>query len=33
VHEFAPSPEQIGQNPQLAEEIERPMLLLVSLQR
>jgi len=33
VREFSPSQQQIAQNPQLAEEIERPMLLLVSLQR
>jgi SAM-dependent methyltransferase len=30
VDEFAPSPEQIAQNPDLAEERERPMILVVS---
>lgn len=33
VEEFAPTPEQIARNPQLAEEAERPMMLLVSAQR
>ncbi|RPE81596.1 class I SAM-dependent methyltransferase [Vulcaniibacterium tengchongense] len=31
--EFAPSAEQIARQPELAEELERPMLLLVSAQR
>jgi SAM-dependent methyltransferase len=30
VEEFAPTPEQIRQMPQLAEELERPMMLMVS---
>lgn len=30
VEEFAPTPAQIAQSPQLAEELERPMILLVS---
>jgi SAM-dependent methyltransferase len=30
VDEFAPTPEQIEQMPQLAEELERPMILIVS---
>ncbi|RFU49267.1 bifunctional 2-polyprenyl-6-hydroxyphenol methylase/3-demethylubiquinol 3-O-methyltransferase UbiG [Paraburkholderia sp. DHOC27] len=30
VEEFAPTPEQITQTPQLSEELERPMMLLVS---
>ncbi|MBB4398867.1 SAM-dependent methyltransferase [Bradyrhizobium sp. ERR14] len=33
VEEFAPSPEQITQTPELEEELERPMMLLVSAQR
>ncbi len=33
VEEFAPSPEQIEQAPALAEELERPMMLLVSARR
>ncbi len=33
VEEFAPSPEQIAENPDLAEEVERPMFLLVSARR
>ncbi|OKO89140.1 SAM-dependent methyltransferase [Bradyrhizobium sp. NAS80.1] len=33
VEEFAPSPEQIAQTPELAEELERPMMLLVSARR
>lgn len=33
VEEFAPSPEQIAQTPELAEEMERPMMLLVSAHR
>ncbi|RDI52418.1 class I SAM-dependent methyltransferase [Microvirga subterranea] len=33
VEEFAPSPAQIAENPALAEEVERPMFLLVSAQR
>ena len=30
VEEFAPSPEQIAAMPELAEELERPMMLMVS---
>src|SRR5690606_32245297 len=30
IEEFAPSPDQIRQAPALAEELERPMMLLVS---
>ena len=33
VVEFAPSAEQIGAAPQLAEEMERPMMLIVAAQR
>jgi SAM-dependent methyltransferase len=33
VEEFCPSPEQVAQNPDFAEEIERPMFLLVAAQR
>lgn len=33
VKEFAPSPEQIAENPSLEQEVERPMLLLVSARR
>lgn len=33
VEEFAPSAEQITQTPELEEELERPMMLLVSAQR
>lgn len=33
VEEFAPTPEQISENPDLAEELERPMMLLVSAVR
>lgn len=33
IEEFAPSAEQIAENPDLAEELERPMMLLVSAQR
>jgi SAM-dependent methyltransferase len=33
VEEFAPSPEQIAETPSLAEELERPMMLLVSARR
>lgn len=33
IEEFAPSREQIGRNPALAEELERPMMLLVSAHR
>lgn len=33
IEEFAPSPEQIKQIPTLAEELERPMMLLVSAQK
>ncbi len=33
VEEFAPSPDQIEQTPALAEELERPMMLLVSARR
>lgn len=33
VEEFAPTAEQITENPDLAEEAERPMMLLVSTQR
>src|SRR3546814_621111 len=32
VEEFAPTPEQIAKNPSLAEEVDRPMMLLVSAQ-
>jgi len=30
IEEFAPSPDQIKQTPELAEELERPMMLLIS---
>ena len=30
MEEFAPTPDQIAENPNLAEELERPMMLLVS---
>jgi ubiquinone/menaquinone biosynthesis C-methylase UbiE len=33
VREWAPSPDQIAQNPDLADELERPMILIVSVQR
>ena len=33
VEEFAPSPAQIAENSALAEEVERPMFLLVSARR
>ncbi|WP_407164729.1 methyltransferase domain-containing protein [Bradyrhizobium sp. ORS 111] len=33
VEEFCPTPEQIAAMPELAEELERPMMLLVSAQR
>jgi hypothetical protein len=33
VQEFAPTPEQIVENANLAEETERPMMLIVSVQR
>ncbi|WP_054901521.1 bifunctional 2-polyprenyl-6-hydroxyphenol methylase/3-demethylubiquinol 3-O-methyltransferase UbiG [Pseudomonas sp. NBRC 111131] len=33
VEEFAPSPEQVAALPNLSEELERPMMLLVSAQR
>lgn len=33
VEEFAPTPDQIDENPELAEEMERPMMLLVFAQR
>lgn len=33
VEEFAPTAEQVAQNPDLAEELERPMMLLISTQR
>src|SRR5689334_14345410 len=33
VQEFAPTPEQIAENADLAKEMERPMMLLVSVQR
>jgi SAM-dependent methyltransferase len=33
VEEFAPTPEQIREMPQLAEELERPMMLLVSARK
>lgn len=33
VEEFAPTTDQIAKNPKLAEEVERPMMLLVSAQR
>lgn len=33
IDEFAPSPEQIAKAPSLAEELERPMMLLVSVRR
>jgi len=33
VEEFAPTVEQIARNPNLAEELERPMMLLISAQR
>lgn len=33
VEEFAPTREQIEQSPQLAEELERPMMLLVSVRK
>jgi hypothetical protein len=33
VEEFAPTAAQINDNPELAEELERPMMLLISAQR
>lgn len=33
IEEFAPTAEQIMENPGLAEEVERPMMLLISVQR
>ncbi|MBR0796747.1 class I SAM-dependent methyltransferase [Bradyrhizobium jicamae] len=33
VEEFSPTPEQIASAPELAEELERPMMMLVSAQR
>lgn len=33
VEEFAPTPEQVSNSPELSEEVERPMLLLLSGQR
>lgn len=33
LEEFAPTAEQILENPELAEEVERPMFLLVAAQR
>jgi hypothetical protein len=30
LEEFAPTPEQIAEIPELAEELERPMMMLVS---
>jgi hypothetical protein len=33
VREWAPTPDQIAANPDLAEELERPMILIVSVQR
>lgn len=33
IQEFAPTPQQVEQFPELAEELERPMMLLVSVQR
>lgn len=33
IEEFAPTPEQIEQMPALAEEMERPMMLLVAVQK
>lgn len=33
VQEWAPTAEQVGRNPELAEEMERPMILIVSAQR
>ena len=33
VEEFCPTPEQITETPELAEELERPMMLLISAQR
>ncbi|WGS17627.1 MULTISPECIES: class I SAM-dependent methyltransferase [unclassified Bradyrhizobium] len=33
VEEFCPTPEQIAAVPELAEELERPMMLLISVQR
>jgi SAM-dependent methyltransferase len=33
IDEFAPSPEQIAKAPSLAEELERPMMLLVAVRR
>jgi SAM-dependent methyltransferase len=33
VEEFCPNPEQVAENPDFAEEIERPMFLLIAAQR
>lgn len=33
IEEFAPTPDQIEQMPALAEEMERPMMLLVAAQK
>jgi len=33
MEEFAPTPDQVAQNPNLAEELERPMMLLVSARK
>jgi len=33
IRECAPTPDQIAINPDLAEELERPMILIVSVQR
>ncbi|KWV55559.1 SAM-dependent methyltransferase [Bradyrhizobium macuxiense] len=33
VEEFCPTPEQIAETPELVEELERPMMLLISAQR
>jgi hypothetical protein len=33
VREWAPTPDQIAANPDLAEELERPMILIVSVER
>ena len=33
MEEFAPTPDQIARNPNLAEELERPMMLLVSVRK
>jgi len=33
VGEFAPTAEQIAQSPNLADEVERPMFLLISAKR